>query len=326
MKILFLSYNRTETNSFYRSAGIATDLMKQSAFEITCASMSEIVMNWATISSFDLIMLQRPHTIESLNLCQFIKQCNVKLWVDYDDNLFAVNPDNPNYLSIYSKPIVLNNIKNIIEIADVVSVTNQYLKVFLSSINSNTWVIPNAFNDILIKRPEIKPREKMVLWRGGASHESDLMCYGAEIRDLTFKYKDWQFLFLGYLPHFLGRDIENLGAMEMQDVILYFKNILRFCPSVLHIPLHDNPFNRCRSNIGYIEGSYAGAVCIVPDWWSVQGALPYSDPVSYYEALNAVLSGEVDIQAKNKEAWEYISDCLFLSHVNKQRIKLIKSL
>jgi len=326
MNILFLSYDKAEANAFYRSSGIAPDLAKQSGYNITCCSMSELPMNWANIASFDLIMLQRPHTTESLNLCKFIKQCNVKLWIDHDDNLFAVNPENRHYLSIYSKPQVKENIRLMIEMADVVSVTNEYLRVVLSSLNKNIWVIPNAFNDSMIKRTELRKREKLVVWRGGDSHIYDLMQYGTALNEVMESNLNFEFLFMGYYPWFLSDKATNKSAIEMQDIILYFKNIFKLAPSVFHIPLHDNNFNHCRSNIGYIEGSFAGAVCIAPDWWNVPGSLLYSDPFSYLDAFKSVLSGEVDIQTKNSEAWEYISDCLFLSKVNKQRIKLIQSL
>ena len=97
-------------------------------------------------------------------------------------------------------------------------------------------------------------------------------------------------------------------------------------PSCLHVPLHDNPFNRAKSNIAWIEGSYAGAVCVVPAWWNVPGALSYTDGPSYYEAIKSVIKGEVDKKKLNAEAWEFIMDTLPLSKVNVERLQIINSL
>lgn len=90
--------------------------------------------------------------------------------------------------------------------------------------------------------------------------------------------------------------------------------------------MHDNLFNRCKSNIAAIEGSFAGAISIVPDWWDIPCTLKYSNPDEYYEALRLVLSGEIDIQAENEKSWEFIEYYLFLSKVNKLRVELIKTL
>ena len=68
------------------------------------------------------------------------------------------------------------------------------------------------------------------------------------------------------------------------------------------------------------------AAYVIPGWWNVPGALSYNNPSEYYDAIRAVLSGEVDAEKQNQIAWEYISEYLMLSRVNNQRVDLINIL
>lgn len=324
LNVLLLTINRQDATSFYRSGGISADLARRTGYNIVVADWKDIEVHWQTLSEFNVIFLQRPFTQEAAKLCDFVKTLGLRLWVDYDDNLFQVNPENDTYL-LYSDPKTQANIKQILSLADVVSVTNEYLRQTYIEYNKNIKVIPNAFNDILIKRGEIAKRERNVIWRGGANHIYDLMKHGAAINQLTAEHPDFQFLFWGYYAWFLS-DSKNKGYISPTDPVIYFQKLFKLLPAVLHVPLNDDPFNRCRSNTAFIEASFSGSVCIAPHWWNVPGALSYRDPQTYYEAMKAALTGQVDIKKMNAESWEYISDCLMLSKVNEKRANLLKEL
>jgi len=324
-EVLFLTLNSSDSCAFYRSSGVIKDLRRKSDDNITLIQWDQASINWSFVSQFDLIMFQRPFSKESLNLCGYIKQLGIKLWLDYDDNLFTLNPENPTY-SLYNNPEVQKNIQGMLRLADAVSVPTEYLKQAYLEFNKNITVIPNAFNDVLFSRSkEVPQRTNHIVWRGPGAHIYDLMTFSKEIDKCTKNFPEWRFMFMGFSPWFLA-DTPNKGHIPSLDVIIYFKTLLDMAPSCLHVPLHDNNFNRCKSNIAAIEGSYAGAVCVVPDWWNFPGTLPYTDTPSYYEAIRSVLSGDVDKDALNKEAWEYIMDCLTLSKVNEMRIEMIDSL
>jgi hypothetical protein len=327
MRILFLNYDRTNACSFYRSGGIANDLRKKTGHEITVAQWNEINMHWGTIMDYDLIMMQRPFGKSAFELCDYIKRLNRPLWVDYDDNLLCIPQSNKAYL-IYDDE-AKEYIKKILGIADVISVTTDDLKKSFSpfiSLRCEIKVIPNAFNDTVFKRGEIKERSNIITWRGTETHIADITSVTGAISKACIEFPDKQFLFLGYLPWFLGEDVTNVFAMKEMDLILYFHNLFNMKPAVIHVPLIDNLFNRCKSNIAFIEGSYFGAACLVPDFWDVPGVLRYKTEDDYYNALKALISGEIDIKAQNNIAWEFIQDTLILSKVNTERVKLINSL
>ena len=130
---------------------------------------------------------------------------------------------------------------------------------------------------------------------------------------------------MGFSPWFLAETNNKMNVPSL-DIVIYMKTLFDLAPSCMHVPLADNLFNRCKSNIAWIEGSYAGATCVVPSWWNVPGALSYTDGASYYEAIRAILSGEVDKVKMNAEAWEFIMDNLALSKVNVQRLQVLNEL
>jgi hypothetical protein len=323
-EILFLTVDSRDTCAFYRSAGVVKDLRRKTDDNITLVQMNQVALDWSFITQFDLIMIQRAFSKDSLNLCGYIKQCGISLWLDYDDNLFALNPENPTY-ALYNNPEIQANIKGMLKLADAVSVPTEYLRQAYSEFNKNIFIVPNAFHDSLFQRPELPKRTNNIVWRGPEAHIFDLMSYSKEINTITKEFPEWRFMFMGFSPWFLS-DTNNKGNVPSLDIVVYYKTLFDMAPTCLHVPLHDNTFNRCKSNIAAIEGSYAGAVCITPGWWNMPGTIPYTDGASYYEAIRSVITGEVDKAALNKITWEYIMDVLPLSKVNVERLQIINSL
>lgn len=323
-EILFITPDKNDPTAYYRASGIAHDLQRRSGHRIDVLNMDQITFSWQVVSNYDLIMLQRPFTDLASNIILYAKDMNKPVWVDYDDNLFVLNPENRAH-QVYSNPGVQEAVKNCLKNADAITVPTEYLKQCYLAYNRNIHVIPNAFNDDIFRKRELKKREKRVLWRGPDAHIYDLMTYGKEINRATKDFPGHQFLFMGYYPWFLA-DTENKGFIPGLDIIQYFKRIAELAPEVFHIPLHDNTFNRCRSNIGFIEGSFSGAACVVPGWWNAPGALSYNNPAEYYDAMRALISGEVNAEEINKTAWEFITDYLMLSKINQQRVELINFL
>ena len=320
MNILFLLYDRTEANSYYRSGGIAADLARQTGHKITVERWNEYEVQWQTLMQYDVLFLQRPFTDKALGMLRYAKSLGLKVWVDYDDNLMNVSPENPRFI-FYSKKEIKDTIRKIILEADAISVTTLSLKQALEYLRRDIWVIPNALNDCM--KRVVKKREKTVFWRGTDSHILNLMSYGEQISTLIENNADYKFLFMGYYPWFLH---EKKEYAEPQDIVVYFEKIQDLAPTLFQVPIHIDAFNSCRSPIAFIEASFAGAVTVCPHWWDVQGALKYKDAQEYHDTIQAVLKGEVDVEKYTRMSWEYVEDCLMLSKVNQKRKLLLESL
>ena len=330
MKILFVVWNMIDTCSLYRSGGIAPDLRKKLKIDIEVVPFDN-EFHWANLIDYDLIMLQRPLTQMALQMSFYAKNLGIPIWVDYDDLLIDVPWESKLYERYNDQ--VKQTIKNIIRMADAVSVTTPLLKQELAPYSDNIHVIPNAFNDHIFRVRELPPkRQKIIAWRGGDTHDADLMAIREPITRAFEEYPDWVFSFMGLRPRFFD-EYPNVKYYPVTDPMMYFANIQSSAPVLFHIPLKDNKFNRGKSNIAYIEAAQFGSVCLVPYWeeWKLPGVIHYGDfEHSYYQAISTtiteVLADGNSIRNKASMAWEYVNDNLRLSKINELRAELVKSL
>lgn len=325
MDILFLSHYTSNACGWYRNAGIIPHLRKVTGWNITIAKYNDVApIEWSLIMQYDVIYMQNPLGRDSAMLVRKIIECGKKCYIDYDDQYLALNPENERYEE-YNTDEVKKSIISILKNASVVSVTTEYLKQCLIEFNKNIWVIPNAHNDFLLKRGELKPRNKTVLWRGGRSHIYDLQYHASALDSAAKEFPDWKFHYMGFYPWFLKK-AENNGHIAGTDIILYFKLLFSMNISVMTVPLTDDVFNHCKSPIAAIEASWAGSASITPSWWNFPSALHYGNTQELFDCIYAALTGEVDIEKQAALSWEFVCDTLLLSRVNKKRVELIKSL
>lgn len=320
MEILICTYSANDSCAFYRSTGVLKDLQKKLGPTANFTVMNLPIPAIWTLTKFDLVMLQRPFTVEALNLIIYLKAIHIPVWVDWDDDLFHLNPENPVYLE-YANTETQQVMVEIIKQADIVTVPLEYLRQILLPINENIVIVPNALNDTLFSRRPYKQTNQIV-WRGPENHVYDLLEYEKPIKQGIKKLKSWVFVFMGYAPWmFRGYKIQTLG---MVDMMLYYMQLQNLAPAVLHVPLADNTFNRCRSNVAYLEATLAGAVTICPGWWDAVGSIKYDNQAEYFEALKLATGNDIDREFMAKMAYEYVQDCLVLSKVNEKRAEIIK--
>jgi hypothetical protein len=330
MKLLVLTVNKNDSTSFYRANGVLQDLKNQMDLEITSMDFKDLRdMSWATLFLYDLVFMQRPYQGVAVKMAQYCREINLPVWVDFDDQLLNIPKDNKSH-QLFTNPEIQKYIVRNIQLANVVTVSTQKLKESFNELNNNIHVIPNAFNDKLFSYRNLNGKlktNKTVLWRGSDTHNLDLFYYADQIYSSQQKYTDWDFMYFGFNPWFIPES-KNHKHINATDPILYFKQIHKLAPRVMNVPLIRSLFNECKSNIAYIEGTFAGAVCLVPDWdeWKLPGAINYSNINEYGEKLELMLNEKVNFNKYNSLAWEYIMDNLRLEHVNKKRVELLNSL
>lgn len=336
--ILLVSPNKNDATSFYRGYGPWGALRKVLPPEIKIEPQREEI-TWATLKMVDGVFLQRPFTSGHLMIAKMAKDRGIKLWVDYDDALLHVPDDNPTH-SQYSKQEHQQNVIRILQMADVVTISTQYLadvyfkimpENFREDLIKKTTVIHNAFDDgDFSYRKEPVEQKKCVFWRGSNTHMRDLSDYALEIVNAHKKAPDWMLTFVGYHPWFISQHIkkENYVFSEGIDIYEYFKNLYEIKPAVCIVPLFKSVFNLCKSNIAWIEGSFAGAVTLAPAWeeWRKPGCLNFNNQEEFANLLEALMRGEIDFKRMNQESWDYIEDQLFLSYVNIKREDILRNM
>jgi hypothetical protein len=327
-RVLTVVPNELDATAFYRSSGVIPQLREMMP---DFAFYDSNKINWSSCYGADIVFLQRPFNDDHLKATEIALNANAKLWVDYDDDLFCVPEGNPAH-KFYGNDGVKKNVSKILARADLVTVSTHRLKEKFAALNKNIHVVPNAFNDHLINyRPDhTNEKHQIVLWRGSATHDRDLATYLEAMYNASSAYPQWFFVFVGDVFWKLKEVMpkKNCVYIPPADPMVYWRDLARMRPAIQIVPLEDSEFNRAKSNIAWIEGSYAGAACLVPDWkeWQNPGAVTYQSPADFERLLKNMLKNPGHLPQMAEQSWKHICENLSLTVVNKQRAQLLEDL
>lgn len=318
--------NTIDGTSFYRAMGVFPDLIdKLPHMEFI---VNPQLIDWAMLGFADLMFLQRPYMDDHLQIVEMCRSNCVPVWVDYDDDLFRVPMSNPTFKQ-YSDKKIQENVAKIIAKADVVTVTTKFLKDHLSPLNKDIRIIPNALNDRkLNRRPALEPyTKKLINWRGSPTHQRDIAGVTTEIARLAHEHPDWTWNFIGESFWGLIEQMpkRNCVVTPPVDLTEYFHLIGTLQPAIQIVPLAENDFNRSKSNIGWIEGCYSGAVTVAPDWeeWKWPGIVNYKSRQEFYQKMKNLMTQPERLKPIALKGWKAIEENFLLSKINEKRVDLI---
>lgn len=316
--------NPNDATSYYRAMGPLTALKRSMGLNLRF----DAKVTWATMKQVDAVFLQRPSSVDDVKIIEIAKNCGVPVWVDYDDNLLEVTPDNPSFFH-YFKSDMKKRITFCLSSADAVSVSTKELGRCFSVHNKNIHVIPNAVDDQkeMFLNPPQKDGPKKVLWRGTNTHAKDIWEYSDQIIGVAKANKDVSWNFMGFYPWFLADKLGKVEVSAPTDIMNFFHALKNARPSVVMVPLCDTVFNRCKSNIAWLESTWAGALVVAPNWEEWAG-LVYYDKESFIYSMNQAIggSGSSSIVELVKSHQDHIRKTLTLPIVNKQREELLRCL
>lgn len=327
-RILAITPNALDATSFYRSRGIIPSLMD----ELEDVEFFESDrLNWDIALRCDAVFIQRPYSAEHLQAVEIALNSNLRVWVDFDDDLFSVPRGNPAFKH-YSQEQVKKNIALITAKADLVTVSTEQLKRKFLALNKETHVVPNALNDRLINaRPTPnKERNAVIMWRGSATHDRDVATHLQAIKTVAERNPKWFFVFLGDVFWQVSDVLPQRQYLIMPpiDPVVYWHEIGKLQPLIQIVPLEDNEFNRSKSNIAWIEGTWSHAACLVPDWeeWKNPGSIRYSSRDDFQRSLQGMIEASESIPHLVEESWGKICKDLLLSEVSKRRATLVRKM
>lgn len=330
IKILTHTPTKHDSTSFYRVHGVLHNLNRQMGGQLQIVPYGQGNYTWAELGGFDILFLHRPAHPVLLKMAEYCKKLGVKVWVDFDDNLFNLPPENRAYWNY--KDEVKKAMWATLQLADMVTVSTGALGDFFAEIGITApiKVIHNALNDDWFTMSEVANLDSNIIgWRGSETHLMDLAEYTAPMLEAIQANEQYTWHFMGHIPVVLTRMVpaERMVFTEPEDPILYFKRLKDVAPLLMHVPLSDNALNQSKSNIAWMEATYAGAVCVAPDWpeWRKPGVINYKDGAHYAEILKNPMP-PAELVHHWKQSKEYIEKNLLLSTVNEQRVELIKKL
>ncbi len=293
-------------------------------------------VNTNLILEHDVLMLQRPCDDSHVNAMQTAHILGRPVWCDWDDDVCGVPPNNPRVF-LYQQEKVHKNVRFLASAADAVTVTCAALASRFKSLGAGSpLIIPNALDPTLTLLPpdEEKLRVRRVAWRGGDSHNQDLQSMGRAMPAVAQDFEGevlWHFI--GYNPYWLlnGFPSESVRVHQwIGDVVTYFRFIAALRPDILAVPLVDDAFNRCKSNISVIEASWMGAIPIVPRWLEgcdLPGVFAYDDAAGFESALHtACASTDEELAARLVELRKSVAERYDLDGANLLRALVLKRL
>lgn len=285
------------------------------------------VVSWTALSDADILFLMRPCEPSYSEAMEIAQSYNIPVWIDFDDCLHEVPPDNPSH-EYHKQKHLLENIEYCIKYADVVTFSTQTLKDYYSKIRTNSIVIENAFNNYNYTLKKTFNDTKIISWRGTNTHRKDLLTQKDGMINISKKYPDWQWVIMGCTPWYVTDYIKNVAIQENIDIIKYNRFIINLQPGIHLTPLVDSTFNRSKSNISWIESTSVGACNLAPKIpeFEKPGIINYKSEENFEYLFEKLIKSKKFREDSFKESSDYIEKNLLLSIVNKKRLEIIRGL
>lgn len=319
----------TDATSFYRTFGPLAALRRAVPWlEVRAVEPT----TWVSMALSDGVLMQRPYMRQHALIAQMAYHQGIPVWSEFDDNLFEVPNDNPAYAR-YMNDEAKSVAARVVGLSTFVTVSTQHLYGIFSKLHPRVTLVPNALMSNLIGRiPPAVAEEppNVVMWRGSETHQRDLNEHTAQIINCAKRHPEFKFAFQGFSTYQLEEGLGNQYVRGvMQQPVEYFGALPNIRPKVLIVPLTDNSFNRGKSNIAWIEATYAGAVCVAPDWpeWQRPGVINYIDRNDFAAKLDYAMElSHADHRALWMKSRGHITNKLDIGIVNAERARIIEKM
>jgi hypothetical protein len=221
----------------------------------------------------DKIFIQR---CGEKQIFESLKKFDCEKILDYDDLLFKCYGEGlPKYNHVsseYNLDEITNNIREGLNDVDVVTVSTNYLKsAFEDTFNFNkVVVVPNYLPRWIFhydRKEEITDNivQPTVLYAGSTTHYSDKDTgdFNKALIDFIKNNIDKiNMVFIGQVPWFFNDIADKCIVFPFVNVMQYAELLHTVNPDFIVAPLKENVFNKCKSNLKYLEGCAIGAVVI----------------------------------------------------------------
>lgn len=252
---------------------------------------AQLRLDGAAVQGADLIVIQRVFPSAQLTpVVDTLLGLGLPVVYELDDLLHDLPDTNPHKAGLAASS---QSILDLVRRATAVTVSTEALKARLAGFGSRIHVFPNLLDERLwgsepAPRPE-RDGPVVIGYAGTGTHLADLQLVEEALVKLSAKWGD------RVAFRFMGCATERLAALPGFSFLRFemgYEAYARALPGagidVGVIPLVDNPFNRCKSDIKWLEYSACGIASVCSD------LPPYS----------SVRSGETGLRVRNTpEDW-----------------------
>jgi len=242
----------------------------------------------------DVVVFQRPMQKEMLEAAKLLKEKGKVIVFDNDDT-YIRDSGQPSVLTeIFQKQLdekideIEARLKEFASIADLVTVSTEFLKKEYENVNPNTVVLPNCIDPLDWPKPKRRKSGKVrVGIVGSAAQDGDFNSVLPALRELK---DDIQLLvFSTPIKNKANQEIAKLYAEETAlwdsfdvewqhfvDIADYMDALNNMEMDIMVIPRKDTYFNRCKSNVKFLEASMLEIPVIAQGFPDKQS--PYQQP------------------------------------------------
>ena len=230
--------------------------------------------------------LKCPHTADVLISMRNAVKATIVM--DIDDNIWQIPPGNiMRNAEGWDKYVAVNTA--LLECCDWVTVSTEPLKEILLPLNENIVVLPNLIDPKEWKFKRERHKNVRIAWVWSPTHIPDVQVVAEAMEEINKKY-DVEIVIFGKeknLFNFSSTNIKGVSFVEYPKIFTEKGIDISICP------LLDNDFNKCKSNIKFLESTMAGAAVVA------SAVYPYA---------NSIIHGETGFLAKDTKEWiKYLS-------------------
>ncbi|MHB1340543.1 MAG: glycosyltransferase family protein [Coriobacteriia bacterium] len=236
------------------------------------------VADWVNpdrLMSSDVIIFQRPSQPPIVGLIRQLVAAGKTVAVDMDDDLWNLHPTNPVY-GAWKRPETISALEESIRAASLATAATPELARLMSRLNKNAVVLPNMLHreDWPTVLPEKDGTPLVVGWAGSPSHAPDLPQIAGVFETLLEK-RDNVEVHIGGVPKDFFKSHPRLHVLPPVELADYPALIGDF--DIGLAPLVDISFNRCKSDLKFLEYALVGATTIASDVAAYQRTIRHGE-------------------------------------------------
>lgn len=317
----FWYYDNVTGEFQYRIQGPGDALDRQPQFQVVNIHVFHPLFPQLVLSA-DLLILHLMPDAEMSRIIRLRKKAGRATVFEIADNFLSVGPwVGPD--DAYRNPVVRQHFLYHASLCDGCQFSTEEVAKVFAFLNPNYRVFENQVTHSEKKSPSSRP---LVLgWGGSIGHREDLAVIAATIIDFCQSHDDVRFVYMGHPPmyHELFSALGEKGrCIPSGPVEAYYQ----FLTSI-HLglaPLSDTDFNRCRSDVKFIEYAAHHVVPLLSDATAYQGharheenACIFHNPSELASLLEGFYAQPERVNALANAAYDYATGSrVHAKHVN----------
>jgi GT2 family glycosyltransferase/Tfp pilus assembly protein PilF/glycosyltransferase involved in cell wall biosynthesis len=258
------------------------------------------VVDPALIAWADLIIVQRFFPMaNTAPLLESILAAGKPVIYETDDLLLEVPATNPHQKYAEAvRPFIYDLIAKV----SAITISTEEMKRAFTSYHHHVHVLPNLLDERLWGIAEKKGGDPVVIgYTGTPTHQADLAMIEESLERIAQAYGNRvSFVFMGCVTDRLAT-LPGARIIDFtKDYSSYASTVQKLGIDIALIPLADNRFNRCKSNIKWLEYSACGISGIysdLPPYSCIRdletGLLVRNTPADWFNALDYLISNPV---------------------------------